>query len=107
MKPHKHAELIKQWAEDPTKKVWMRLNEKDLVWEESHIVDVINDISSSYIYCVGSPKKLTPVVRWLWAWHNLQSWTLTDFYTEDEIAKQGYDVSRMICLEFTRTEFPE
>lgn len=102
MKPHKHAKLIEQWAQNPSQKVWMRLNEKDLVWEESHIIDVINDVSSNYIYCVGQPKKLSPVVRWLWA--NGKGMITSSLFSEEEIQRNS---GPMIKLEWSRTEFTE
>lgn len=101
MKPHKHAELIKAWADGAEIEC---LDEHSGVWSAPG-----GEAPSWYknLKYRIKPEEKKPVVRWLWAWHNLQLWTLTGFYTEEELIKEGYDVSRMICLEFTRTEFPE
>lgn len=100
MKPHKHAELIKAWADGARIEVYG----KNAGW-----LEIIHDNPAWSIHKKYriKPEEKKPVVRWIWAWHNLQSWTLTNFYTEKELIDLGYDVSGMICLEFTRTEFPE
>lgn len=77
MKPHKHAELIKAWADGAEIQYRPNANydwvdKEEPLWFEE------------YQYRI-KPEEKKPVVRWLWAWNNLQSWTLTDFYTEDEL----------------------
>ena len=82
MKPHKHAEVIKSWADGET--IEYRLCNTDK-WESIRNPSFLEDAE----YRRARPKEKKPVVRWLWARHNLQSWTLTDFYTEDELDRKS------------------
>ena len=92
MKPHKHAELIKAWA-DGAEIQWncqgTWCNDAP-IWDEDMEYRI-------------KPKQ--PVVRWQCAYKKSDGrWLETEhFYTQEEIAEaKGY-----IKLEYTRTEFPE
>jgi hypothetical protein len=50
------------------------------------------------------PEEKQPVVRWLWA--NINRSLSTTFASMDEVRAQGCP-EQWICLEYTRTEFPE
>ncbi len=55
--PHKHAQLLKEYANNPNQKVWMRLNETDQVWGKSDIRDVLDN--PKHIYFIGEfPPKI-------------------------------------------------
>lgn len=91
---HKHAELIKQWADgaEIEYKVhnggWVALEHPS--WEDRNEYRI-------------KPKQ--PVVRWKWASkNNYGEWEETAcFYRQEEISgTKGYTK-----LEYTRTEFPE
>lgn len=97
----KHAELIKAWADgldiqyrNPQHLYPQWRDIRDPVWRDDCEYRV-------------KPEEKKPVVRWLWAWHNLQVWSTTEFYTQEELAEKGFDLSRAIRLEWSRTEFPE
>lgn len=98
-KPHKHAELIKAWADGNQIQVLSCLTEE---WEDCN-----NPVWATQAEYRIKPEEKKPVVRWLWAWHNLQVWSTTEFYTKEEMAEKCFDLSRAICLEWSRTEFPE
>jgi hypothetical protein len=93
---HKHAEIIKAWADgaeiqylSPMTLKWTDIN--DPAWEE-----VIE-------YRI-KPEEKQPVVRWLWA--NINGSLSTTFASMDEVRAQGCP-EQWICLEWSRQEFPE
>jgi hypothetical protein len=90
MKPHKHAELIKAWADGAEIEYrhwgseWKTA--KSPTWDEK------------WEYRI----KQKTVVRWKWAYKADNSWVeMTRFMSESEVP------SDCIKLEYTRTEFPE
>jgi hypothetical protein len=94
MKPHKHAEIIKAWADGAQIQYKSILTPKwsdisDPAWEN------VNE------YRI---KPKPPVVRWLWA--NTNGSLSTTFASMDEVRAQGCP-EQWICLEWSRTEFPE
>ena len=101
MKPHKHAELIKQWADGAEIQAKLsRTNE----W-----IDVVNfNWSEDYEFRI-KPKEKKPVVRWMWAWEEHNLWCMSDtFMTENEAKElETESGTRYIKLEWSRTEFPE
>lgn len=98
--PHKHAELIKAWADGAEIQFYSKTQGR---WEKANRNP---EWFEDFEYRI-KPEEKKPVVRWLWAWHNLQVWSTTEFYTKKEMAEKGFDLSRAICLEWSRTEFPE
>ena len=99
MKPHKHAELIKAWADGAEIQAKLsRTNE----W-----IDVVNfNWSEDYEFRI-KPKEKKPVVRWLWAYKTDNEWQIGSYFlVEEEEAKKVYR-SGYQCLDWSRTEFPE
>ena len=98
-KPHKHAELIKAWADGAQiewyckiSKIWREVNPPQ--WSESNEYRI-------------KPEEKKPIVRWKWAelWNT--DWFESEyFYTEEEFKRQR-GRSTYLKLEYTRTEFPE
>ena len=100
MKPHKHAELIKAWADGAE----IQRLEKIGLWNDLKIETSI-DWEAHAEYRI-KPEENQPVVRWQWAYPTMNGWTTTNyFYDDKEILNSIYD--GCIKLEYTRTEFPE
>jgi hypothetical protein len=94
---HKHAELIKAWANGA--EIQSR-NDISGCWEDNRLPMWAHDT----MYRI---KPEQPVVRWLWAFVRQDGWrTTVNFYTEKE-AKQHINSHHIIKLEYTRQEFPE
>jgi hypothetical protein len=94
MKPHKHAELIKAWAdgaEIQSRNIGENWVKNDWpVW------------AADTEYRI-KPKQ--PVIRWKWAYQCNNVWYETEkFSTEEDIEKY---IGDYIKLEYTRTEFPK
>jgi hypothetical protein len=93
---HKHADLIKAWADGAEIQVfyndimtWGGVDKPD--WHESLSYRI---------------KPKPPVVRWLWAKLVLGEWMISPVYRSREEALKTFD-GQVICLEYTRQEFPE
>ena len=95
---HKHAELIKAWADGAEIQVfyndimtWGGVDKPD--WHESLSYRI---------------KPKPPVVRWLWASKIGRDWRCLDTFLTDAEAVQKLNYSNLVTkLEYTRTEFPE
>lgn len=95
MKPHKHAELIKAWADGYT--IQMKSKIDGRWWDQDD-----PDWAEEYEYRI---KPEQPVVRWQWAYKTRAGWQSTSgFYTDNEVVNTSMD---RVKLEWTRTEFPE
>jgi hypothetical protein len=101
MKPHKHAELIKAWADGAEieyraqgSQEWKPIFE-GWSWDNSLVAE-----------CRIKPEKKQPVVRWLWAKQVLGDWQISPVFRSKEEALKTFN-GEFICLEYTRTEFPE
>lgn len=93
---HKHAELIKQWAEGA--EIEVKRPSTDSWWDAN---PPLWDLDYEYRI---KPKQ--PVVRWQWAYPTMKGWSATNyFYDDKEILNAIHD--GCIKLEYTRTEFPE
>jgi hypothetical protein len=95
MKPHKHADIIKAWADGAEVQAY----------EGKKWVDV-NDPSwvDTCEYRIKPDEPKPPVVRWLW--FNEYCEVTQKLYSEDEIESLNSD----LCyekLEWSRTEFSE
>lgn len=101
MKPHKHAELIKQWADGH--QIECRHIESNL-WVPASEPSWFHDFE----YRI-KPEEKKPVVRWLWADKN--GFVTQNLYSEDEwkhnVDKYETLKYHTIKLEWSRTEFPE
>jgi hypothetical protein len=94
---HKHAELIKAWADGAEIQVfyndimtWGGVDKPD--WHESLSYRI---------------KPKPPVVRWLWAKQVIGGeWTISPVFRSKEEASKTFD-GQVICLEWSRQEFPE
>jgi len=104
MKPHKHAEAIKAWANGAEieyraqgSQEWKPIFE-GWSWDNSLVAE-----------CRIKPESKQPVVRWLWASHDeedFKTWyEFSTFLTEDE-AKTYFNGANHLKLEYTRMEFP-
>jgi hypothetical protein len=92
---HKHAELIKAWADGAQ----IQVKACNLVWEDREHPYWARDRE----YRI---KPEQPVVRWLWVYPTMKGWSATNyFYDDKEILNAIHD--GCIKLEYTRTEFPE
>lgn len=95
---HKHAELIKAWADGaeievkhPSNQSWW--DAKPPLWD------------LDYQYRL-KPEEKKPVVRWLWAKQVCGDWQISPVYRSKEEALKTFN-GQFICLEHTRQEFPE
>ena len=105
MKPHKHADLIKQWADGAEVQVLRQEFDGDF-WEDAARPRFNPDVQ----YRIKPSKK---VVRWSWAYYIIDStnsnvWALSPTYMTDEEAAQSFasDV-KYRKLEWSREEFEE
>jgi hypothetical protein len=95
---HKHADLIKQWADGA-----------QIQWFHDHY-GIWQDIVSSPYWMDGvqyriKPEEKQPVVRWKCVYKSANGyWTETNYFYTDEEIKQCKGHTK---LEYTRTEFPE
>lgn len=96
MKPHKHAEFIKQWADGAEIQFYSSggswVDDPDPSWNCEKMIFRLK------------PEEKKPVVRWLWvdcAGHITQQ-----FFSIEEIDKK-FPIGTMKPLVFSRTEFPE
>jgi hypothetical protein len=98
---HKHAELIKAWADGAQIQIRLfKSNGEVTEWEDC---DPCWGDDAEYRI---KPEEKKPVVRWQWAYPTMKGWTTTNyFYDDKEILNAIYD--GCIKLEYTRTEFPE
>jgi hypothetical protein len=95
---HKHAELIKQWADGAE----IEFNTGH-GWNLARLDDFNNERWDFRI----KPEEKQPVVRWLWAKQVIGGeWTISPVFRSKEEASKTFD-GQVICLEYTRTEFPE
>lgn len=97
MKPHKHAELIKAWADGAViqiKNLFGKWVDTDPLWSEDHIYRI---------------KPAEKVVRWLWAYRSpiTDDLRVSAYYTEDEAFQCWHGVTFHKKLEYSREEFNE
>ena len=96
---HKHAELIKQWADGA-----------DIEWKMPHQTTwdeiAVPTWNEDYQYRI-KPEEKKPVVRWLWAINKGNGFELHPLFVEDE--KIPFSAMRYgaIRLDWSRTEFTE
>jgi hypothetical protein len=97
MKPHKHAELIKAWADGA-----------EIQYRYQNFIDWYDienpnwDVTKEYRI-----KPAEKVVRWLWGYKNQEGfYVLTRFFTESE-ADRWFDNVPHKKLEWSREEFDE
>lgn len=99
---HKHAELIKAWAngaqievKHPSNGSWW--DAKPPSWD------------LDYEYRI-KPEEKKPVVMWKWVYKSHGSWVESEMFMSEleiEIRQKTFPVERYFKLEYTRTEFPE
>jgi hypothetical protein len=98
---HKHAELIKAWADGAKiQRCYIDCSNRFL-WED----DTEPEWLKFCDYRI-KPEEKKPVVRWLWAKLVLGEWLISPVFRSKEEASKTFD-GEFICLEYTRTEFPE
>jgi hypothetical protein len=98
MKPHKHAELIKAWADGAVIQV-----KNGNAWEDC-VLDPFWTPEAEYRI-----KPAEPVVRWLWVRKDMHgTWIPTSCYlTEDEFRHATPEGREYKKLEWSREEFDE
>ena len=94
---HKHAELIHAWANGAK----IQFKTHKLEWEDRE--NPLWDTDGEYRI---KPFLKQPVVRWLWAKLVLGEWMISPVFRSKEEALKTFN-GEFICLEYTRTEFPE
>ena len=95
MKPHKHAELIKAWADGAE----IECKFKSGNWRTVEYPDWANPLEEYRI----KPEEKKPVVRWKCVYENTHGYLCeTEYFYTDEEIKQCKGYTR---LEYTRTEF--
>lgn len=92
----KHAELIKAWADGA----------QIQTLDSDKWIDVDRPSWGEGITYRIKPEEKKPVVRWLWAKQVLGDWQISPVYRSKEEALKTFN-GQFICLEYTRTEFPE
>jgi len=98
MKPHKHAELIKAWADGAE----IEVKNEDGTWEPTKPLWHPNNV-----YRI-KPEEKKPVVRWLWAYKVGNRWFHTaDFLASKEEMERDYPHAEHKRLDWSRTEFEE
>ena len=97
---HKHAELIKAWADGARIQYRAVLGEGEWCDEPRHL------IWEEYAEYRIKPEEKKPVVRWLWAKQVLGDWQISPVYRSKEEALKTFN-GQFICLDWSRTEFPE
>jgi hypothetical protein len=94
---HKHAELIKAWADGAQiqrqNSIGKWVNEAHPVWLDDNNYRI-------------KPEEKQPVVRWLWAKLVFGEWMISPVYRSKEEASKFF-AGQVICLEWSRQEFPE
>lgn len=97
MKPHKHAALIKAWADGAEIEFWSSPDNKWYLTERPSW-----DAGKTYRI---KPEEKKPVVRWKCVYKSANGYlTETEYFYTDEEIKQCKGYTK---LEYTRTEFPE
>ena len=99
MKPHKHAELIKAWADGVEIEFWSSPDNKWYLTERPSW-----DAWKTYRI---KPEEKKPVVRWLWAYRNESRWEQFYRFMTEEEATKILEYHKHKKLEYTRTEFEE
>ena len=94
---HKHADLIHAWADGA--EIQYRHWGSD--WKDSR--SPTWDVNWEYRI---KPEEKKPVVRYLWAKQVCGDWQISPVYRSKEEALATFN-GQFICLEYTRTEFPE
>ena len=94
---HKHAELIKAWADGAQ----IQYNHWGSAWKDS----TSPTWDKNFQYRI-KPEEKQPVVRWLWAKLVLGEWMISPVYRSKEEASKFF-AGQVICLEWSRQEFPE
>lgn len=104
MRPHKHAELIKAWADGAE---IQRFSNNRECW-----VDVYNPAWDKFCEYRIKPEEKIPVVRWLWAAYNTnqKEFLMYPHFLSEEEVREHYlflKQDKPIRLDWSRTEFPE
>lgn len=106
MRPHKHAELIKAWADgakiqyyDTIDNVWRDIDMDEHLWYETAEYRI-------------KPEEKIPVVRWLWAAYNTnqKEFLMYPHFLSEEEVREHYlflKQDKPIRLDWSRTEFEE
>jgi len=106
---HKHAEVIKAWA-DGAEIEYRYLSNISHDWTEwKPMYARFGWIDSDdYEYRI-KPEEKKPVVRWLWAFNDGKGWKQNSYFMSEQEAREAIKVHAVFSkrLEYTRTEFEE
>ena len=96
---HKHAELIKAWADGAEIEFWSTIDEKWYLadkpsWDENKKYRI-------------KPEEKKPVVRWLWMTQRQEGWMISSYFASDEEVKSENSPYEWKKLDWSRTEFEE
>ena len=99
MKPHKHAEVIKAWADGAQ----LQLKCSNGVWEDTNGPNWI----AGFEFRIKPAEK---VVRWLWVFKHSNEWYTHNRYLTDAEALEwveNHEATSSKKLDYTRQEFDE
>ena len=99
---HKHAELIKAWADGAQiqykwNNAWFDVAHNNPHWLEHDEYRI-------------KPEEKKPVVRWKWVYKSHGHWVESEMFMSEldiEIRHKTFPVEKYFKLEYTRTEFEE
>jgi hypothetical protein len=110
-KPHPHAEILRAIADDANIELEMEYQNK---WLLANHYQVFGDPECKFRI---KPKGKKPVVRWKWAFIPVGeiTWYESSRFFDSSKAllenfkriSEGQIPTQVVCLEYTRTEFPE
>ena len=99
MKPHKHAEIIKAWADGAEIQMKSKIDGR---WWDCNDPEWDGD----YEYRI-KPEEKKPVVRWLWACKVSGDWVSHGRLLTESEAAHTFTVFAYKRLEWSLTEFEE
>lgn len=96
---HKHAELIKAWADGAVIQHKCDLGWMDVAQNNPHWLP-----NTEYRI---KPEEKKPVVRWLWTEKRKSGWILSAYFATEEEVKSFASLDKWTKVDWSRTEFEE
>lgn len=97
---HKHAELIKAWADGAQIQVKDKQTGR---WDD---LCCTPSWRNDFEYRI-KPEEKKPVVRWLWTEKRKSGWVLSAYFATEEEVKSFASLDKWTKLDWSRTEFEE